>query len=83
MSSLQGMLIILPLDSSGFTMRNSRKLEKIVILVGPPGDPYGKIIRTERRLDSADRRKFNTYIADDRRTGLADRRDYNRFLQPR
>jgi len=64
-------------------MSKSRKLEKVVIIVGPPDKPYGKIIRTERRLGSEDRRKFNTYIADDRRTGLADRRNYNRFLQPR
>jgi hypothetical protein len=64
-------------------MAKAKKSEKIVIEVGPSSKPYGQIIRTERRLGLADRRKFNTYIADDRRTGLADRRDYNRFLEPR
>ena len=64
-------------------MAKAKNSEKIVIEVGPPGTPYAKIIRTERRLGLADRRKFNTYIADDRRTGLGDRRDYNRFLEPR
>ena len=64
-------------------MSKSERLEKVVIIVGPQDKPYGKIIRTERRLGSADRRKFNTYIADDRRAAVADRRDYNRFLQPR
>jgi len=77
------MLKILPLNSNEFTMSKSRKLEKVVIMVGPPDNPYGKIMRTERRLGSRDRRKSNTYIAYDRRAGAADRRDYNRFLQPR
>ena len=76
-------VIFLHLNSFGFTMSKSRKLEKVVIIVGSPDNPYGKIIRTERRLGSGDRRKFNTYIADDRRAAVADRRDYNRFLQPR
>jgi hypothetical protein len=75
------MMMISPLNSFGFTMSKSRELEKAVIMIGPPGKPYGKIIRTERRLGSGDRRKFNTYIANDRRAGLPDRRDYTRFLQ--
>ena len=64
-------------------MSKSRKFEKVVIMVGPPGNPYGKIMLTERRLGSGDRRKSNTYIAFDRRAGAADRRYYNRFWQPR
>ena len=53
-------------------MAKAKNPEKIVIEVGPPGKPYGKIIRTERRLGIENGRKLNTFIADDRRTGLAD-----------
>lgn len=64
-------------------MDKAKKSEKVVITVGPSGSPYGKIIRTERRLGSGDRRRLSTYIADDRRFGFAERRDDKRFLQPR
>jgi hypothetical protein len=55
-------------------MAKAKNSEKIVIEVGPPGRPYAKIIRTERRLGIEDRRKLKTYIAIDRRKGLPDRR---------
>jgi hypothetical protein len=60
-------------------MDNDKKTEKIVISVGPPNNPYGKIIRTERRFWIKDRRREYIYIADDRRKGFADRRDNERF----
>jgi hypothetical protein len=63
-------------------MDKAKKSEIVVITVGPPGSPYGKIIRIERRLESGDRRGLNNYIADERRVGLAERRDHKRFLQP-
>ena len=50
------------------------KPEKAFINVGPPDNPYAKIIRTERRLGLKDRRRLNTYIANDRRGGLPNRR---------
>ena len=55
-------------------MEQASKSEKVVITVGPPGNPYAKITRTERRKGSVDRRRLNTYIANDRRGGLSDRR---------
>ena len=60
-------------------MDKPKKSEKVVITVGPPNNPYGKIIRPERRSGLEDRRRLDTYIADDRRVGLADRRDNERF----
>ena len=54
-------------------MEQTSKSEKVVIKVGPPGNPYAKIIRSERRLGSRERRRLNTYIANDRRGG-SDRR---------
>ena len=58
-------------------MAKAKNSEKIVIEVGPPGKPYAKIIRTERRLGIEDRRQLNIYIANDRREGLPDRRKGN------
>jgi hypothetical protein len=55
-------------------MENTPKLEKVEITVGPPGNPYAKIILTERRKSSADRRRLKTYIANDRRGKVSDRR---------
>ena len=55
-------------------MEEISKSENVVINVGPPGNPYAKIIRTERRLGLKDRRRLHTYIADDRRGGLPNRR---------
>ena len=60
-------------------MDKPKKYKEVVITVGPPGSPYGKIIRTERRRGLEDRRRLNTYIEGDRRAGLADRRDNKRF----
>jgi hypothetical protein len=60
-------------------MDKVKKSEKVVIAAGPPNNPYGKIIRTERRFRIEDRRRLYTYIADDRREGFADRRDNERF----
>ena len=60
-------------------MDKLKKYNEVVITVGPPGSPYGKIIRTERRRGLEDRRRLNTYIEGDRRAGLADRRDNKRF----
>jgi hypothetical protein len=50
------------------------KSKKVVIKVGPPGNPYAKIMLTERRISLKDRRSLNTYIAADKRNGIADRR---------
>jgi hypothetical protein len=61
-------------------MDKINKSEKVEITVGPPGNPFGKIIRSERRYLLKDRRRLYTYIADDRREGFADRRDNERFL---
>ena len=55
-------------------MEQNPKPEKVEIKVGPPGNPYAKITRTERRKSSVDRRRLNTYIANDRRGGISDRR---------
>ena len=55
-------------------MEEFSKFKKIVIKVGPPGNPFAKIMRTERRLGIKDRRILNTYIANDRRGGLPNRR---------
>ena len=55
-------------------MERTSNSEKVVIKVGPPGNPYAKIIRGERRLGIRDRRRLNTYIAKDRRGGLPNRR---------
>ena len=55
-------------------MDMSNNSEKVFITVGPPGNPYAKIIREERRLGINDRRRLNTYIDRDRRGGLAERR---------
>jgi hypothetical protein len=55
-------------------MEQTLKSEKVVIKVGPPDNPYAKIIRRERRLGSRERRRLNTYIVNDRRGGLSDRR---------
>ena len=55
-------------------MEEFSKSEKVVIKVGPPGNPFAKIMRTERRLGIRDRRILNTYIANDRRGGLPNRR---------
>ena len=55
-------------------MEEFSKSEKIVIKVGPPGNPYAKIMRIERRLGMRDRRILSTYIAKDRRGALPDRR---------
>ena len=60
-------------------MDKLKKYNEVVITVGPPGSPYGKIVRNERRFGIGDRRRLNAYIADDRRVGLADRRDNKRF----
>ena len=60
-------------------MDKVKKSEKVVIAVGPQSSPYDKIIRTERRFWTKDRRKLYTYIADDRREGFVDRRDHERF----
>ena len=57
-----------------YAMDMSNNSEKVFITVGPPGNPYAKIIREERRLGINDRRRLNTYIAKDRRGGLAERR---------
>jgi hypothetical protein len=51
-------------------MEDFSKSEKVFINVGPPGNPYAKIMRTERRLGLKDRRRLNTYIANDRRGGF-------------
>lgn len=61
-------------------MDKVKKPEKVVIVVGPLNNPYGKIIQSERRFRTEDRRRLYTYIADDRREGFADRRDHSRFL---
>ena len=58
-------------------MAKAKNSQEIVIEVGPPGSPYAKIIRRERRLGIEDRRKLKTYIANDRRKGLPDRRKGN------
>ena len=55
-------------------MEQDSKSEKVVIKVGPSGNPYAKIMRTERRNGSGDRRTIRTYIAKERRNGIADRR---------
>ena len=55
-------------------MEQSPKPEKVEITVGPPGNPYAKIIRTERRKSPLDRRRLHTYIANDRRGKVSDRR---------
>jgi hypothetical protein len=55
-------------------MEPNPKPEKVEITVGPPGNPYAKIIRTERRKSSVDRRKLRTYLANDRRGKVSDRR---------
>ena len=55
-------------------MEQTSNSKKIVIKVGPPDNPYAKIIRGERRLGNSDRRRLNTYIANDRRGRLPDRR---------
>ena len=60
-------------------MDKVKKSEKVVLTLGPPNNPYGKIIRIERRFGMEDRRRLYTYIADDRREGFADRRDNERF----
>jgi len=55
-------------------MERTSNSEKAVIKVGSSGNPYAKIMRTERRLGIRDRRRLNTYLANDRRGGLPDRR---------
>ena len=55
-------------------MEPNPKPVKVEIIVGPPGNPYAKIIRTERRKSPMDRRRLRTYLANDRRAGLPDRR---------
>ena len=55
-------------------MERTSNSEKVVIKVGPPGNPYAKIIRGERRFGIRDRRRLNTYLANDRRGGFSDRR---------
>ncbi len=55
-------------------MEKSKNSEQVAVKVGPPGNPYAKIIRKERRSGLRDRRGLNTYIADDRRCGLSNRR---------
>ena len=55
-------------------MEEFSESEKIVITVGPQGNPYAKIMRTERRISFNDRRRLNTFIANDKRSGIADRR---------
>ena len=52
--------------------RNEKK--KVVIERGPASKPYAKIIITEKRKGSKERRKTNTFIENDRRSGVADRR---------
>ena len=52
--------------------RNEKK--KVVIERGPASEPYAKIIITEKRKGSKERRKTNTFIENDRRSGIADRR---------
>jgi hypothetical protein len=55
-------------------MENALNSKKVLIKVGPPGNPYAKIIRKERRCGLRDRRSLSTYIDKDRRDGLSDRR---------
>jgi hypothetical protein len=55
-------------------MEKFSKSEKVVIKVGPPGNPYAKIMLTERRISLKDRRRLNTYLSTDKRKGIADRR---------
>jgi hypothetical protein len=55
-------------------MERSHGKGQVVIKRGPASKPYAKVIITEKRKASKDRRKINTYIANDRRSGIADRR---------
>ena len=47
---------------------------QVIIKRGPSSKPYAKIMISEKRKATLDRRKINTFIADDRRSGIADRR---------
>jgi hypothetical protein len=55
-------------------MGNSENPKQVIVKVGPPNNPYAKIIVPEKRKRLEDRRKLHTYIANDLRNGLADRR---------
>lgn len=55
-------------------MKGSDEKRKVIITRGPVSEPYAKIIITEKRKATKDRRKTNTFIADDRRKGIAERR---------
>ena len=55
-------------------MSTSENPKQVIVKVGPPDNPYAKIIVPEKRKRLEDRRKLHTYIADDSRNGLADRR---------
>jgi hypothetical protein len=55
-------------------MDDTGERKKVVVKIGPPDKPYGKLIVTEKRTKTRDRRKVHTYIAEDRRSGIADRR---------
>jgi hypothetical protein len=56
-------------------MDDSENLGEVVVEVGPPDNPYAKIIIPEKRKRSRDRRKLHTYIAKDLRNGVVDRRN--------
>jgi len=58
----------------GVQMEKLKNSGQAVIKVGPSGNRYAKIMRTERRLGLRDRRRLNTYIANDRRSGLSRRK---------
>ena len=55
-------------------MKRKDEKQKVIITRGPSSKPHAKIIISERRKASKDRRKINTYIENDRRSGMADRR---------
>ena len=56
-------------------MESSDEKRPVVIKRGPASAPYAKIILPEKRKNSKDRRKVNTFIENDRRSGIADRRN--------
>ena len=58
-------------------MGNSDNPKQVIVKVGPPNNPYARIIVPEKRKRLKDRRKLHTYIANDSRSGLADRRKLN------
>ena len=60
-------------------MYKLKKFNEVVITGGLASNPYGKFIRTERRLGLGDRRRLIIYIADDFRDRLADKRDHKGF----